>query len=74
MSILSQPKKQILLELSNGPRHGYVIAKSANLPMGSVYDHLAELVEGGFIEFKKDGRRKVYHLTKTGKNLISLLK
>lgn len=74
MSIISQPKKQIILELSVEPRHGYEIAKLANLPMGSVYDHLAELVEEGFIEYKESERRKVYQLTKKGMILLKILK
>lgn len=74
MSIISQPKKQIILELSNQPRHGYEIAKSANLPTGSVYDHLAELVKEGFIEYRENERRKVYQLTKKGLILLKLLK
>jgi len=73
MSVVSAPKKQILLELSGGPKHGYKIAKLANLPMGSIYDHLAELVEGGFIEFKDEGRKKIYQLTEKGKCLIEII-
>ncbi len=73
MSIVSQPKKQILLELSNGSKHGYEIAKLANLPMGSIYDHLAELVEAGFIEYEEKERRKVYQLTKKGSLLLKVL-
>ena len=74
MSVISQPKKQIILELSNESKHGYEIAKSANLPMGSVYDHLAELVKEGFIEYKENERRKVYQLTKKGMILLKILK
>lgn len=74
MSVISKPKKQIILVLSNAPRHGYEIAKSANLPMGSVYDHLAELVKEGFIEYKENERRKVYKLTKKGMILLKILK
>jgi len=73
MSVISKPKKQILLILSNEPRHGYEIAKLANLPMGSIYDHLAELVEAGFIKCEKKERRKIYQLTKKGEMLLRAL-
>ncbi len=77
MSIVSSAKKKILYELSDGPKHGYIIAKLTNLPMGSIYDHLAELVEGDFIEYKEKEGKKIYHLTKKGRifwNNIYILK
>ena len=74
MSIISQPKKRILLELQDGPKHGYEIAKLANLPLGSIYDHLAELVEAGFVEYEEKNRKKVYRLTEKGEMLLKALK
>lgn len=74
MSIISQPKKQILLKLSDKPRHGYEIAKLANLPMGSIYDHLAELLADDFIEYSEKDRRKIYQLTKKGRALLKIFK
>ena len=73
MSIVSSPKKKILYELSNGPKHGYKIAKLTNLPMGSIYDHLAELVEGGFIIYIEDKGKKIYQMTKKGELLLKAL-
>ena len=73
MAIISEPKKRILLELKNGSKHGYEISKLTGLPMGSIYDHLAELLEGKFIEYKEEGRRKVYSLTKKGKALLAVI-
>ena len=73
MSIISQPKERILLELKRGPRHGYEIAKLANLPLGSIYDHLAELVKAGFIEYEERERKKVYHLKEKGEMLLKAL-
>ena len=73
MSIVSSPKKKILYELSYGPKHGYKIAKLTNLPMGSIYDHLAELVKGGFIEYKEQEGKKIYQLTKKGERLLKAL-
>ena len=74
MSIISQPKKCILLELQDGPKHGYEIAKLADLPLGSIYDHLAELVKAGFIEYEEKDRKKVYRLTEKGEMLLKVLK
>ncbi|MGC9307831.1 MAG: PadR family transcriptional regulator [Thermoplasmatota archaeon] len=73
MGIVSQPKKLILFELRDSPKHGYLIAKNTDLPMGSIYDHLAELVEEGYIEYTEEGRRKVYNLTKKGELLLEAL-
>lgn len=73
MSIVSSAKKKIICELSSGPKHGYKIAKLTNLPMGSIYDHLAELVKGDFIEYKEKEGKKIYHLTKKGELLLKLL-
>ncbi len=53
--------------------HGYKIAKLTNLPMGSIYDHLAELVEGGFVEYKEKEGKKIYQLTDKGKLLLKAL-
>jgi DNA-binding PadR family transcriptional regulator len=74
MSIISRTKTKILLTLADEHKHGYEIAKLANLPMGSIYDHLAELVKEGFIRYEEDERRKVYQLTKKGKMLLKILK
>jgi len=74
MGIVSHPKKLILLELQNGPKHGYRIAKNTDLPMGSIYDHLAELVEEEYIEYTEEGRRKVYNLTRKGELLLEVLR
>ena len=73
MSIISHSKKKILFELLNEPKHGYKIAKLTNLPMGSIYDHLAELVEAGFIEYKEKEGKKIYQLTKKGEMLLRAL-
>ena len=73
MSIISQPKKHILLELEDGPKHGYEIAKLAGLQVGSIYDHLAELVDAGFIEYEEKDRERVYRLTEKGKMLLKAL-
>lgn len=71
--MVSQPKQRILFELKNGQRHGYEIAKRTGLPLGSIYDHLAELVEAGFVEYEEKDRKKIYHLTEKGEMLLEAL-
>ena len=73
MSIVSQSKKKILSELLNEPKHGYKIAKLTDIPMGSIYDHLAELVEAGFIKYDEKEGKKIYQLTKKGEMLLRAL-
>lgn len=73
MAVISKPKMKILLELQKGSKHGYEIAKVRDLPKGSIYDHLAELVKEGFITYKEENRRKVYSLTEKGKMLLKAL-
>ena len=59
MSIVSQQKKWILFELQHGAKHGYEIAKSTNFPLGSIYNHLAELVKARFIECEKERKKGI---------------
>ena len=73
MAIISIAKRKILLELQKGPKHGYEIAKKTGLPMGSIYDHLAELVREGFVVYEKVNRRKVYTLTEKGRTLLKAI-
>jgi len=73
VSIISQSKKKILFQLLNEPKHGYKIAKSTNLPMGSIYDHLSELLKAGFIECEEKDGKKIYKLTKKGEILLKAL-
>jgi DNA-binding PadR family transcriptional regulator len=73
MSIVSDSKRKILYELFSGPKHGYKIAKFTSIPMGSIYDHLAELVEAGFIEYTEENEKKIYRLTKKGEMLLKAL-
>jgi len=74
MSIISKTKLAILQELSKQPLHGYALAKKLNITISSIYAHLSELEQYGFVTSKISERRKVYHLTEKGKVLLNLLK
>ncbi|AKG91964.1 Transcriptional regulator PadR-like family [Geoglobus ahangari] len=73
MAIISKAKFEILKELSKSPQHGYALAKKLNITISSVYTHLSELEEGGFIEHEVSKRRKIYRLTEKGEQLLKLL-
>jgi len=72
MSIISKTKLAILQELSKQPLHGYALAKKLNITISSIYAHLSELEEHGFITHTIFERRKIYSLTKKGKILLDL--
>lgn len=64
---LTDAKRDILLLIEEEDRHGYALAKELGKQGPTVYEHLQELEEAGYIEPKEDGRRKVYSLTERGK-------
>ncbi len=70
----------ILKELNNGEKTGYDIIKDIyektdfiKPSPGSVYPILKNLLKERIVSFKQDKNRKVYRLTKKGKNLIKEL-
>ena len=67
---LTKPKLQILRLLSEEPRHGYVISNELGKHGSTVYEHLHELEEEGYIEGEEDGRRIVYSLTEKGELIL----
>ena len=73
MSIISKTKLAILQELSKRPLHGYALAKKLNITISSVYAHLSELEQYGFVTHTISERRKVYSITEKGKTLLDLL-
>jgi len=72
MSIVSKTKLAILKELSKQPLHGYALAKKLNITISSIYAHLSELEQYGFVTHTISERRKIYSLTKKGKILLDL--
>jgi DNA-binding PadR family transcriptional regulator len=73
MSIISKTKLSILQELSKEPLHGYALAKKLNITISSIYAHLSELEESGFVSHKFSQRRKIFFITEKGKKLLELL-
>jgi DNA-binding PadR family transcriptional regulator len=67
---LTDAKRRILSRLGDEPRHGYILAKELSVQGSTIYEHLGELEESGYIEGKQDGRRKVYCLTKRGELIL----
>lgn len=67
---LTDSKRNILALLENQPRHGYVLAKELGVQGSTMYEHLEQLEEAGYIEGEQDGRRKVYSLTERGELTI----
>jgi len=63
---LTDAKRRILSLIETEPRHGYVLAKELGKQGPTVYEHLQELEEAGYVESEKDGRRKIYSLTERG--------
>jgi len=73
MAIISSPKMKILKELEKGNFHGYELSRRLNKPLSSMYEHLGELLQAGLINYKLEGRRKVYYLTEKGKMLLKAI-
>lgn len=63
---LTDAKRRILALLDEEPRHGYALAKDLGKQGPTVYEHLQELEEAGYVEGERDGRRRVYSLTERG--------
>lgn len=73
MGILGPTKERILREIGKQPIHGYGLANGLGISLSSTYEHLKDLREGGFVKFRKRGRRRVYLLTDRGKHLLKAL-
>lgn len=63
---LTDAKRDILALLEEEPRHGYVLAKELGVQGSTIYEHLEQLEDAGYIEGEQDGRRKTYSLTQRG--------
>lgn len=67
---LTDSKRRILALLEDEPRHGYILAKELSVQGSTIYEHLWQLEEAGYIVGEQDGRRKIYSLTKRGELTI----
>jgi len=74
MDIISKTKVKILKGIEGGHCHGYGISKELGISLSTIYVHLAELVEAGFVEYEEKDRKKVYRLTEKGEMLLKALK
>ncbi len=72
MSVIGKTKLRILRELSKHPVHGYYLSKKLNITISSIYAHLSELEDEGFVFSEVRERHKVYHLTEKGRKLLQL--
>jgi DNA-binding PadR family transcriptional regulator len=63
---LTDAKRRVLALLNEEPRHGYALAKELSVQGSTIYEHLEQLEEAGYIQGEQDDRRKVYSLTRRG--------
>lgn len=63
---LTDAKRNILSLLYEDPSHGYALAKEIGVQGSTMYEHLEQLEEAGYVESHEDGRRHVYELTQKG--------
>lgn len=64
---LTDAKRNILSLLYEDPSHGYALAKETGVQGSTMYEHLEQLEEAGYVKSYEDGRRHVYELTQKGK-------
>lgn len=67
---LTKPKLRILRLLSEKPSHGYIISNELGRHGSTVYEHLHQLEEEGYVEGEEDGRRIIYSLTEKGELIL----
>lgn len=63
---MTDAKRRILSRLADEPRHGYALAKEFSVQGSTMYEHLNELDEAGYVECEEVGRRNVYRVTEKG--------
>jgi len=66
MGILGSTKERILKEIGREPIHGYGLANRLGISLSSAYGHLKDMREGGFVELREKGRKRIYFLTDKG--------
>jgi DNA-binding PadR family transcriptional regulator len=63
---LTDAKRRILLLLAEEPRHGYRLANDLGVQGSTIYEHLQQLEDHGYVRSEQDGRRTVYSLARKG--------
>lgn len=61
--------------IQNGKITGYAFRKyceEMGIPVsnGTIYPHLQDLLREGIIEYQTDGKKKLYHFTKKGEDIV----
>jgi len=67
---LTTEKLRLLSALEEKPRHGYELAKDFERHGSTIYQHLHELEDAGYIESEQDERRIIYSVTRKGELLL----
>jgi DNA-binding MarR family transcriptional regulator len=67
---LTAAKKRILRAIVAEPVHGYALAKELGVRGSTIYEHLDQLEEHGYIRGEADGRRTVYSPTRKGELIV----
>lgn len=76
LKISNTTKLYTLLLLETGPKHGYQIMEDLERITGKrpttshIYPFLQELEDRDYVETAKDGRKKVYNLTESGREVV----
>jgi DNA-binding PadR family transcriptional regulator len=70
MVALTEAKLRVLRLLNDSPSHGYALASELGVQGPTIYQHLQELEDEGYVESEEDGRRRVYSLTDKGELII----
>lgn len=68
---LTDAKRELLAYLEDDPSHGYKIAKDLGKQGPTVYKHLHELEDAGYVEGEESGRKLVYSLTEKGEAIVA---
>ncbi|SEW22581.1 ArsR/SmtB family transcription factor [Halobacterium jilantaiense] len=63
---LTDAKRDVLSLLHEKPRHGYMLAKELGVQGSTIYEHLEQLDDAGYVAGREEGRREVYELTQKG--------
>ena len=67
---LTEAKIRLLEELEDNPKHGYILAKDLGVRGSTIYEHLNQLNDHGYIKSEENGRRRVYSLTRKGELIL----
>jgi DNA-binding PadR family transcriptional regulator len=67
---LTEAKINLLQAIGEGTTHGYALSKKLGVRCSTIYEHLEQLEEEGYLESEMEGRRRVYSLTRKGELIV----